>query len=208
MYSYNCESLDCFLLNSETNVLDYLNTLVNTLDTNPISYQAIDNFQDQLDLPNFENDESLAISITPASFPYDPCFDTNGYSDLTSLLNSIHSFSRQDKIIELQKVHSWEKIILLYKSLTIDGNFLKNNPETRINIARYIICYKNTLQKLINYYLDREDIDLEKWNGAIEKNKILLHQRLKSMFDILKSNPSQTPEKEFCDALQLPAIYQ
>ncbi|KAN0021626.1 hypothetical protein ACTFIU_003770 [Dictyostelium citrinum] len=207
MDSYNCESLEGFLLNSETDILDYLNVVVDYLGTEPDTNQVINHPLDQTELPNIPNNENINISSTPL-FSNAPSFDMNGYSDLTSLLNSIHSFSRQNKIIELEKAHSWEKIVLLYKSLPIDGTFLKKNPEARIMIARHIIYYKNTLQQLINYYLDNEMVDLEKWNAAIDNNKMLLHQRLKNINGPSKSNPTKASEKEFCDRLQLPSIYQ
>ncbi|KAN0024474.1 hypothetical protein ACTFIV_008882 [Dictyostelium citrinum] len=207
MDSYHCESLEGFLLNSETDILDCLNVVVDYLGTETDANQVINHPLDQIELPNISNNENINISST-SLFSNAPSFDMNGYSDLTSLLNSIHSFSRQNKIIELEKAHSWEKIVLLYKSLPIDGTFLKNNAEARIMIARHIIYYKNTLKQLINYYLDNEMIDLEKWNAAIENNKILLHQRLKNIRDLSKSNPTVSSEKDFCDRLQLPLIYQ
>ncbi|KAM9987944.1 hypothetical protein ACTFIZ_003300 [Dictyostelium cf. discoideum] len=135
-------------------------------------------------------------------------FYLDGQSDLMSVLNSVSTYNRQEKVIELEKEHSWEKVILLYKPLTADNNELKKDMEARSNIANYIIYYKNTLLKLINYRLDREDVDLEKWNVAIEQNKTLLYQRLKSVNDRFKTNPTSAQQTDFIQALQLPIIFE
>nr|CBA34789.1 matS protein [Dictyostelium discoideum] len=175
-YVFNSFQDDGYLLSNDVNLNQFL--LTSTIEV-PISTPINTCYQDNpslptLNIPSLHNAEH---------------FDLEGQSDLMSVLNSVSSYNRQEKIIELEKEHSWEKVILLYKPLTADNNELKKDMQARSNIANYLIYYKNTLLKLINYRLDREDVDLEKWNTAIEQNKTLLYQRLKSVNDRFK-NPN------------------
>ncbi|KAM9970035.1 hypothetical protein ACTFIR_001875 [Dictyostelium discoideum] len=194
-YVFNSFQDEGYLLSNDVNLNQFLLTF--TIEV-PISTPTNTYFQDHpalptLNIPCLSNGEH---------------FDLEGQSDLMSVLNSVSSYNRQEKIIELEKEHSWEKVILLYKPLTADNNQLKKDTEARSNIANYLIYYKNTLLKLINYRLDREDIDLVKWNTAIEQNKTLLYQRLKSINDKFKKNTTPEQQIDFIEALQLPIIFE
>ncbi|KAM9995641.1 hypothetical protein ACTFIY_001814 [Dictyostelium cf. discoideum] len=197
-YVFNSFQDEGYLLSNDVNLNQFLLTF--TIEV-PIPITTDTFSQDHPSLP------TLNISCLSNG----QHFDLEGQSDLMSVLNSVSSYNRQEKIIQLEKEHSWEKVILLYKPLTADNNELKKDVEARSNIANYLIYYKNTLLKLINYRLDREDIDLEKWNTAIEQNKTLLYQRLKSINDKFKTNSTpNVPEQQmdFIEALQLPIIFE
>ncbi|KAK5579003.1 hypothetical protein RB653_008679 [Dictyostelium firmibasis] len=126
--------------------------------------------------------------------------DQGGSFDV-ALKDSNEKQIREEKIREIEKKHSWEEVVILYKSLAINCMELNNQPEARNKIAKHIVNYKTTLLQLINYYLDQKELDIEKWNRAIENNKILLHKKIKK--ERKGINPKEEGIKSWVEELQI-----